>query len=248
MFLGRTSNSDQQGETAVYFFDKFYNCSPITPFSITSFINNNQFNFEDAYAYSSTTKDGHSWYHLTIPALKTTFVYDFFTKQWFERQSIAPYNDVNGDQVIREFRGRTHTTFNGKNLYGDLYSGKIFVEDYSTFTENSQSIIRTRISQTFNEEYKNISVYHLEIDGTPGYGTTSGQGVNPILNIQYSNDGGYNYKAPRPMFLGPLGNHVNRIRLNKLGTERNWTLKITWSDPIDFALLNAYAQGVVDEF
>lgn len=239
MFLGKNSS----GETAVYFYDS-QTCAPISPFSINWQLNNVN-NLYDAYSYIEHTKDGHLWYYLTIPETKTTYIYDVTTKMWHERQSTQPALDSNGDFVYRQFRGRHYTNFNGKNLFSDLYSGNIYKEDYNTFTEDSNVIIRTRISSTIEQEKNNISVTEVEFDMNSGSGALSGQGSDPLLMFQYSKDNGYTFSPIRTIPIGPLGYRTERPRIRKLGTARQWTVKFSISDPVDFMINGALAHGII---
>jgi hypothetical protein len=78
-----------------------------------------------------------------------------------------------------------------------------------------------------------------------GYGTLSGQGSTPLIMISYSKDGGYNYHPLRTMNIGSIGNHIWRARLFKLGTARNWTFRISISDPVDVMINNCIVRGAV---
>ncbi len=241
LFLGRNI----KGEVAVYLYDGNNDCEPLSNFPKTWQLNNTQSPLNDAYAYIQYTKDGHIFYFLTIPSLQTTHVYDVITKQWCERQSTQPYLDSDGYSIQKEFRGRHYTNFRGMNLYGDLYSGKVFLESFNSMLDDDQTIIRTRISETYSEEDKNISAFDLELEANTGYGTTTGQGVDPVLMLSTSYDGGYSYSAPRSIKMGSLGDHIHRARIRKLGTSRKWTLKLVLSDPIDLMMHNCVIRGSI---
>lgn len=243
-FLGR----DSFGETKVYYYDGDFNCTPISTPSINWQINNTSTPISDAYGWVQHTKDGHIWYYLTIPSLPYTFVYDMSTQEWHLRQSTVPSVDSNGDQRQDNFRANHYTNFAGRNLFTDRYSGKIFIEDYTNFTEDDVFIRRERSSQTFWSDDLNISVYSLYIDCTTGIGTLSGQGSEPILMLSWSKDGGYTFSQPKPVLLGARGNRTFRARVNKLGTGKNWVLKLVCTDPVNLILQQAVANGVIDTY
>ncbi len=244
IFLGR----NEQGQAAVYSIDSNYNAVPLSPYSI-NFQLNQTTNLDDAYAYIQYTKNGSIWYYLTIPSLRNTFVYDIVTKQWHERQSLQPYRDSNGEYIHREFRGRHYTCFNGKHLFQDLYSGKIFIEDYKTMTEDGNMIRRKRRSANYEEDLKFISCHALEIDCNVGQASTlSGQGSNPILMLETSKDGGNIFGNQRNILLGVRGNFLNRARLNKIGTARKWVVDLTLTDPVDLMIQSASIIGSLSSF
>lgn len=271
LFLG----TDAEGESAIYYFDGWYTAQPVSTFSITWALNRfTTDQLTNAYGYLQRTKDGHVWYYLTVPVLKTTFVYDFTTKEFQERQSKQPFNDVNGDNVYREFRGKHFTNFKGLNLFADLYSGKIFFEDWTNQTEDFETIKRVRTSQTFSQDYQQIAVSRLEIDCNTGYGNNATnltwdtttttfdvwtnlwnlpfQDVNyktsPLLTLEYSKDGGYNWFQPRSVRLGVQGDHLFRAKINNLGSARNWIFRLTDTDPTDLMFQNAVARGDVSSY
>lgn len=246
-FLGR---GGPRGEAQVYFFDATYNCMPISSFSVNWALNNtpNKARLTDAYSSVQYTPDGHVFYYLTIPDLKTTYVYDVMSKEWTERQSLQPYQDSDGSEVYREFRGKHNTAYVGMQLWSDIYSTKIFKEDYSNFTEDSNVIKRQRISQVYSQEGMNISVSSLEIDCTTGYGVESGQGADPTMTLDWSTDGGYTYTQPCSITLGSQGQHYWRARQFGLGTGRNWVVRLTYTDPADLAIQSAIAHGTVGTF
>lgn len=238
-------NRNEKGECSVYLFDGYYTAVPISPLSINWAINSVKETLDNAYAYVQYTKNGNVWYYLTVPALGTTFMYDIVTKQWTERQSLKPFSNVDGSQDTAEFCGRHYTDFAGNHLFADLYSGNVFMEDFTNQTENGQTITRTRISQNFCEEKKRISASGLEIDCNVGDGVITGQGSNPILMLSYSKDAGYNYGQVRNMLLGATGDRSIRARKHKLGDGRDWVVKLVITDPVDIMIQSAFFEGTV---
>lgn len=191
LFLGR----GHDGETTVFFFDSYYNCQPMSDFSTTFQINLSGIELSDAYAHLQYSSDGHIFYRLTIPALRKTFVYDLITKQWHTRSSIQPYQNSDGTIVHREFRGRHYTDFNGMHLFGDLYSGTIFVEDINTMFEGTQSnfIRRVRKSQRINENQQTIFLERLELDANPGYAYLNNSGKTTLPSITWDQEFRYTW-------------------------------------------------------
>lgn len=241
-------NRNEKGECSVYMFDGYYTAVPISPLSINWAINSVKETLDEAYAYIQYTKNGNIWYYLTVPALGQTFCYDVITKQWFERSSLNPVNDVDGTNNYAEFRGRHYTDFVGNHLFADLYSGTVFLEDFNNMTENGNTIMRTRISQNFCDEKKRISAHSLEIDCNVGDGTTINQGSTPIMMMSYSKDSGFNYGQTRNMLLGSIGQHSVRARKHKLGDGRDWTVKLVVTDPVDIMIQSAFFNGFTGSY
>lgn len=244
IFLGQ----NKDGQYAVYFmgYDYFHGMQQISDFNRNWLLNNTVKSIGSAYAFIQYTKDGHIFYHLTIPELKTTWVYDMQSKEWVERQSRQPYDDSDGENVYREFRYRYNVNFNGLNLFFDSYSGDIVKEDYTSMTDNTQCIKRVRTTQTYDQDSQNISISSLELDVNRGEAATaSGQGSAPIIMLELSRDGGYTFGNPRNITLGLLGKYITRAKINKLGTARRWVFRLTVTDPIDIMIQSATAHGVL---
>ena len=108
------------GGSEVYLMGSDYSITPLSSPGISQILN--QYTNEDAEGFIQCTKDGHIFYHLHLPALKTTLVYDITTQMWHERQSERPYADVDGTHSQDMYRGRNHIIFKGLSLYGDWHS------------------------------------------------------------------------------------------------------------------------------
>lgn len=61
------------------------------------------------------------------------------------------------------------------------------------------------------------------------------------VEICYSKDGGNNWSNWRECSLGELGEYQRRIRINRLGSGRNWVFKIRASSPVKRDLYGAVA-------
>lgn len=261
IFVGKT----RKGQYNVYFYDGM-KCMPIAPLdlayklndpavtqqtiwdNLTTYTWDQWYDLWDAtidtsYADIQYSKHGHILYHLTIPPLKTTYVFDLSTKEWTERNS---YDPNSGQQ--REFRGKWMVNFKGVNLMTDLYSGKILKEDYSVRTEDSQVITRTIISQVVSNEKKNLSFYDFELETTTGIGLTSTPATAATLSVYLSRDGGNTYGSAITVSTGATTEYTKRPRILKLGTARDWVFKIVQTDAADLAIQEAIVHGVVDNY
>ena len=238
-FLGKSVN----GGNEVYMMGTNYALNPISTPAITDKIN--QYTNEDAEGFVQCSKDGHIFYYLHLPALNTTLVYDVSTNMWHERQSSIPYPDTDGSYLQSVYRGKCFAQFKGLNLFGDWYSGKIFIEDMSNTTDDDNIRLLRRIGPILHSELKYISVYELEIDMNSGFGTTVDQGSDPTMMFRYSLDGGNTFEPEQLYKLGALGNYDYKVRVPKLGTARNWVIDFSISDPVNIAIMQASMNGSV---
>lgn len=236
-FLGKS----RFGGSDVYLMGTNYSLTPISTPAIASILN--KATNEDAEGFVQSTTDGHIFYHLHLPSLKTTLVYDVTTGMWHERQSQRPAPDADGSAQQDMYRGRFHTLFKGINLFGDWHSGKIFKEDTTVSTDDGNVRVLKRTSSVFHNELKYISVYNIELDINSGFGTTTGQGVDPVMMFKCSMDGGNTFEPEELIKLGSLGKYDERVPINNIGTARNWVISFTITDPIDIILMQAVAHG-----
>ncbi len=236
-FLGKS----RTGGSEVYLMGTDYSLTPVSSPAITQILNN-QVN-DDAEGYVQCSTDGHIFYHLHLPSLNTTLVYDMTTGMWHERQSQRPEPDADGSKIQDMFRGRCHAFFKGINLYGDWYSGKIFKEDSSVSTDDGNIRVLKRTSAVFHNELKYISVYKLEFDMNSGFGNTTGQGNSPIMMLRYSIDGGNTFESEEFINLGSLGEYDYKVSISNLGTARNWVISFSVTDPVDIIVMQAEVHG-----
>jgi len=234
-FLGESS----MGGAEVYLMGLDYSINPLSSPGISQILN--QSTNEDAEGFVVNTKDGHIFYHIHLPALDTTLVYDLTTKIWHERQSIRPYPDNDGTKPLSLYRGRNHVNFRGKNYFGDWYSGKIFLESTEVKTDDSNMRPLIRISPVLSSELKYISIYGLELDVNAGVGDNDTE--NPVMMFQCSIDGGNTFESEELVYLGTQGETDYRVKLNGLGTSRNWALKFSVTDPVDVIVMQAVVNG-----
>lgn len=242
-FLGRSPT----GGNEIYMMGMDYSLTPISSPAVSQRINEST--NEDAEGFVQNSKDGHIFYHLHFPSLHTTLVYDLTTQLWHERQSKVPYANVDGSADQSVYRGRCHTYFKGINLLGDWYSGKIFKEDTSVTTDDGNIRKLKRTSSVFHNEQKYISVYNLELETNAGDNVpATGQGSSPVMMLACSLDGGNTFEPEELIALGTQGSYDERVRINGLGTSRNWVISIEISDPVDVVLLQAEVRGAYGAF
>jgi hypothetical protein len=268
IFLGRMN----KGETKVYFYNG-QTCTPLSPFSVdwgmnesaavtssdtpvlwnnlntyfwnnwTVAYNNGIISFDDTYAELQYSKDGHIFYYLTVPYTSTTYVFDILTQEWTERQSLNPNNN---EQDV--FRGKHMTNFLNRNIFTDIYTGKLMRESFSIATELDSQITRTRISAINSKDKKYISIYDFELDMTLGVGLIATPATAANVKFYYSRNGGNTYSAVSNLSTGTSGQFTARPRLTKLGTARDWVFKLVVTDAANLAINSSFITGMVGTY
>ena len=193
----------------------------ISTHAIEQHIGDSTISTASAFAYS---QDGHFFYVLSFN--EGTFVYDATTKQWHERETYGESKWNIGSSV----------TFNGLVLVGDTTSNSIGQLDPMSFADFSTT---QRMEWTYQPVYaENRRAFHdrLEMVFEPGVGLTTGQGSNPQVMLDVSDDGGLTWRAAPTRTLGAIGQYRNRVIWSGLGSAEQRVYRGAISDPVKAVL------------
>lgn len=194
--------------------------------------------FSDAYAWTYF-QEGHLFYCLQVRGLDTTLVFDAATRQWHERMFKNPITNA-----MELHRGSCHVFFSKKNLIGDRETGKIYNLSLSFQGDNGDEQVRERISPHYQDEKRLMSYASFELDMEVGVGLVSGQGSDPQIMMQYSDDGGRTWSSELWQSIGKIGEYRNRVIWRQLGRARDRVFKVSISDPVFVQLNEAFVNAV----
>lgn len=79
----------------------------------------------------------------------------------------------------------------------------------------------------------------MDIEG--GVGLVSGQGGDPLLMLDWSDDGGHTWSSSVQGGMGRLGDYGRRLIFNRLGSSYGRNYRLTISDPVKRVILGARA-------
>jgi hypothetical protein len=175
----------------------------------------------DCYTLSYTI-DGHVFIAFSFQFAGRTLVYDCSTGEWHERESLG-YGAWRPSCIVNWF---------GRQLVGDLRSGKIGYLDTTVFTEFGEPQVCSWQYMPIYAERNRISLRRFELAYNPGHGTTTGQGSNPLVTLFKSKDGGETFTAMPTKSLGVRGNYTARVVYWNLGMARDFVLRLQMSDPV----------------
>lgn len=188
-------------------------------------------NFSTAYAFSYH-EQGHLFYCLQIQGLDTTLCFDAQTQMWHERM----YKNADTNEMELH-RASCHMFFNKKNYVGDRVNGNIYELSLDYYDDNGDEQVWMRISPHSADEKRLVSYASFELDVEVGQGLASGQGSDPQIFLQYSDDGGRTWSAELWRPLGKVGEYFTRVIWRQLGRARDRVFKVSGSDPV-FVQLN----------
>lgn len=190
------------------------------------------YTISDAHGFGYT-QDGHVFYVLQFPTSEATWVYDATTQEWHER---ASYGDTRWRPVGAAFcYGRTYVQRYDTGAIGYL--------DPDTYTDFGDIL---RAEWTFGTAgyAGGQRTFHgtLECLAEAGVGLTTGQGSDPEIMLDVSDDGGRTWRAMPNKKLGKIGEYRNRIRWHRLGSSRDRIYRMAVSDPVKVTVSDATLQ------
>lgn len=185
----------------------------------------------DAYGFVYT-QEGHKFYVLIFPSGNATWVYDIATNLWHERESFD----------IGRWRVNSFAYCYDKNMVGDYTNGKIYYLDLDTYTEDGETMQAIAHSPPIWRDNRRFSMSEFRVDFDAGVGLTSGQGSDPQIMLQWSDDGGNTWSNEHWRDMGKIGEYYKRAVWRRLGGSRERTMRITISDPVKRQILGGYAE------
>lgn len=177
--------------------------------------------------------EGHAFYALSFPTGNATWVYDLATESWHERAYLSSGS-------LGRHRARTHIYIFGKHLVGDYSSGKIYELSHSTYDDDGAAVQRIRSSPHVTAGLDRVFYQRFQLDIMAGVGMDgSGQGSDPQVILQFSDDGGYTWSNEKWASFGAIGARLTRAIWRRLGMSRDRVFRVTITDPVKVVILGA---------
>lgn len=164
--------------------------------------------------------DTHKFYVLNHP--QGSFVYDIGQGIWHERKS----------RGLNRWRAETVMQIRNEYIVGDFLNGNLYKLDPDTFDEDGKMLERIMFSPPTDNDGKGFVTHKLFVDFESGVGLTTGQGSNPQVMLQWSDDGGKTWSTEIWRELFPLGQYTGRAVWDTLGWSLQRTYKLTVTDPV----------------
>lgn len=182
--------------------------------------------------------NGHKFIALTFPTENATAELDLATGLWHERESW----DENGNSLGR-WRVNCICEAYGKILVGDAYSGKVGYLDGDTYTEFGSIMRGLATGSPLHSDRKRVFMSKFELDIESGVGLTTGQGSDPQIMYDYSDDGGRTWSQRQQwQSMGAKGAYRQRLRWKRQGSFRQRIPRIHISDPVKRVIIAAHAE------
>lgn len=176
----------------------------------------------------------------SINITSKTFVYNIIASKllnrpiWLEQQSGISDNSWRANSVNFVY---------DKMLISDEIDGRIGILNSDIYTEYDNVILRSRTTSPFAADGRSIYVSELELTVDSGQGKISGQGENPKIMMDYSDDGARTWSSEFWKNFGKIGEYLHRVvwrRLGRIPAHRVWRFKVT--DPVKVVFIKLEAE------
>ena len=188
-------------------------------------------NLETAYA-SIWQEHQHTFYSLTFEDSKKTFVYDLTEDAWHYRASYDKNNHltywrynhatyayskiyVGTDNALCYMDENKYTEHDNKVIY-KMRRGGVLTSNNCPFFIDELRLIANQGQHSFNNSYTNLE-------------------MNPRVSFRWSWDGS-TFSDYQDAYLGKIGNYTYDTSLFGLGMGTFFTLEISTTEPIPFAI------------
>jgi len=185
-------------------------------------------------------QEGHTFYQITFPSEGVTWVCDLTQPNpdiaWHKRRTGATGRHL----------AETHIFYNNKHYIGSYASSNLLQLSYDVYTDYYNNvetpIYRERTGTHIHSGNNNrVAYYDFELEVNSGKALTSGQGSDPIIELDWSDDGGKTWSNIRHIHTGKLGEYNKRLLTHHLGSSRDRIFRVRMSDPVPIYLIAAYA-------
>jgi hypothetical protein len=101
-------------------------------------------------------------------------------------------------------------------------------------------IRRERWFPVVSQEQRRLFFHKLQLYFESGTGINDGQGSNPLVELDWSDDGGHTWSNLHLLESGPMGQYKRRIIQRMMGQSRERIYRVAVSDPVQWSLIDAF--------
>lgn len=175
----------------------------------------------------SYSDQGHDFYLLTAGSF--TFTFDFNENEWHIRRSFT--DAVSG--TLGPWRARWHAFGFNKHLWLDAGGSSCYESSIEFFTDvDDLPIQRQRTSPSICVNNQVLDIGDIELLIETGVGNANDPGMNPVVWLEISYDGGFTWGPQRMAAIGRIGQRNLRVWWQANGSGRKLAFRVTLSDPV----------------
>lgn len=215
-------------------------CDGLTPQPVSDFALQHAFGgyarVDDAVGWSYADRAGHEFYVLTFPSANATWVLDVTTGRWHERGTWR------ADLLSFEaWRPVYHARFNDQSVCLNRTGGDVLMLTEGGY-DLDLPIRRIRRAAHLTSRLKRLFVSKFTLHLYAGQGAVTGQGLDPLVELLVSGDGGQTYYSAGTSSAGRLGVYDQFPEWTRLGSSDNFVFELQMSDPTPWRLVDAFVE------
>lgn len=176
------------------------------------------------------TIGGNTFYVLSFADL--TLEYNLATGLWHKRKSWG----------LDRWRASCFASLTRTPLVGSVDDGRIFELDLEAYDEDGDPIEHEMQLPPASGGARDLFFGELFVDVEAGVGLATGQGSDPQLMLDWSDDDGRTFGNEMTESVGAVGEYRRRVTFPRLGKSRSRTFRIRASDPVNFVILGIEAR------
>jgi len=197
----------------------------------------NMTKIDDAFGHAITLQ-GQDFYIITFPSENVTFGLNGIlgTNGWFNLTSGTEGGKYSATSFLQAY-GKLIVGVGGKNLELKL----------NEFTQDTDTMLRERITTDITSDALGVKGKEISMSGArfimeTGVGLVLGQGDNPRLMVEISEDGGRSFKHVDWVEIGRAGEHKLQVEVFHEAIFFNARFRLSMSDPVPFSIYS----GTID--
>ena len=179
------------------------------------------------------------FYVLSFPSANRTWMYQESINEWLQ---------LSHGQDNDRHRANSYAYAYNKHIVADWETGTLYEWDLNTYSDNGDAITRERTTQPLFAAMispqlagKEIFMTCLELVIESGVGLATGQGVAPVVMMQFSDDGGATWSGELWESAGVMGARHWRLRWYNLGNFVARVFRFRCTDPVKWSFLSCHA-------
>ncbi len=196
----------------------------ISQHAVESSLQNATISTAQGYSYS---QGGHLFYVLSFN--EVTWVYDATTGKWHKRQTYG----------YDRWNAACHANAFGLELVGSAVDNKIGSLRKDVFTEWGDVQRMQWSYQPIYTDGRRAFHSELEMGMKVGVGLTTGQGSDPLMMLEYSDDSGRTWVSLPNKSIGAIGRYRDKVKWDRLGSTNSARVyRGAVSDPVEVQITN----------
>ncbi len=184
------------------------------------------------------TFEGQNFYSITFPTDNRTFILS-------EKLGVNGWFEISSGIQDGRYQGSSFISAYGKTFVADETNGNIYELDLDTYTNNDEILQRTRVTQTIDAKSiggsrrDRLQMSTMNIEMETGTGILNGQGSDPQIMIEFSDDGGFTWSAGDWADTGQLGETILLVNFDNLDSFYSRMFRLSTSDPVNYSIYAA---------